>query len=34
MFEKIKNAFLLVAGAVTFYGSIWLMLAVGTMAGF
>lgn len=34
MLEKIKNAFLVVAGAGAFYGSLWLILTLGLVAGF
>jgi hypothetical protein len=33
MIEKIKFGAAVLAGAVVFYGSIWLMLAIGVMAG-
>jgi hypothetical protein len=28
------NALKFIAGAIAFYGSLWLMLVIGTMAGF
>ncbi len=28
-----KNAFLFIAGAVMFYGSIWLLLVLGSLIG-
>ena len=34
MFEKIKTGLLFLVGAVAFYGSLWLILALGLVAGF